>query len=112
MPARSERIHIVPAQSGAPAWTFGFPRWWDRGAFFAAFQARELDLGNPVDANLAWLLSAAEAVAWDEGRRRDFSRDPRSADPAVQEEMRRLAAALDRASWIVVESYEWESGLD
>ncbi|MCJ7485326.1 MAG: hypothetical protein MUQ25_04050 [Candidatus Aminicenantes bacterium] len=112
MPARSERITVVPEKSGQPIRIVKFPYWWERGAFFEKYRHREVDLGNPIDANYAWLLSAAEAVAWDERWKREFSTNPLSADPNVLEEMSRLTSALVQAGWVIVESYEWESGLD
>lgn len=112
MPARSERITVVPEKSGQSIRIMHFPLWWDRGAFFERYKEREVDLGNPIDANYAWLLSATEAAVWDERSKREFSRDPRAGDPNVIEEMRRWESALIQAAWIIVESYEWESGLD
>jgi hypothetical protein len=112
MPARREIIRILPEKMGRPGLVRDFPSWWDRGAFFESFKARELDLGNPVDWNLAWLLSGTEAVLWDERCRTSFPR-PRLGDPAgLEADMCALAEALREASWVVVESREWESGLE
>jgi hypothetical protein len=41
-----------------------------------------------------------------------FSSDPLSGNPNVEGEMRRLESALRSAFRVIVESYEWESGLD
>lgn len=112
MPARCETVCIIPEKPGRPCLVRGFPSWWDRGAFFENFRDRELDLGNPIDWNLAWLLSATEAQLWDEKCRKAF-RGPQPGDPAgLEDDMRALADALREASWVVVESREWESGLD
>jgi hypothetical protein len=112
MPARSERITIVPAKDGRPVRSLRFPSWWDRGAFSEKFKAREIDTGNPIDWNLAWLLSAPEAAAWNERCRGALPSAPIAASPAVQEEARQLEALLRDAAWVIVESVEWESGLD
>ena len=112
MPARSERITVVPDKNGEAVRIMRFPLWWDRGAFIEKFKDRELDTGNPIDWNLAWLLSAAEAAGWNGQCKAAFSKDPRNGEPAVQDEMRQLEALLAQARWVVVESYEWESGLD
>jgi hypothetical protein len=64
-----------------------FPFWWDRGAFIEKFSDRELDTGNPIDWNLAWLLSASEAAVWDDQCRAGYSMDPKDVDPQVLEEM-------------------------
>jgi hypothetical protein len=112
MPARFERITVVPDRDGQPVRILSFPRWWDRDAFFESFKGRELDLGNPVDWNLAWLLSATEAAIWDERCRKGFQ-GTRPVDPAgLEEDMRALTDTFRDASWVVVESREWESGLD
>jgi hypothetical protein len=89
-----------------------FPFWWDRGAFIEKFSDRELDTGNPIDWNLAWLLSASEAAVWDDQCRAGYSMDPKDVDPQVLEEMGQLAALLRQGGWVIVESHEWESGLD
>lgn len=112
MPARSERITIVPGTNGGAVRVLRFPSWWDRAAFFEEFKAREIDTGNPVDWNLAWLLSAAEAAAWNDKSRGAQSSGPLDGTLNVQDEGRRLEALLREADWVIVESYEWESGLD
>lgn len=112
MPARSERITVVPDRNGQPVQIMRFPLWWDRAAFIEKFSDRELDTGNPIDWNLAWLLSAAEAAVWDDLCQAEFAKDPRSGDPNVQAEMRQFGSLLRQAAWVVVESYEWESGRD
>jgi hypothetical protein len=112
MPARSERITVVPDRNGEPVRILRFPLWWDRGAFIEKFGDRELDTGNPIDWNLAWLLSASEAAAWDDRCQAGFLTDARGAGPTILEEMRQLAALLRQGGWVIVESHEWESGLD
>jgi hypothetical protein len=41
-----------------------------------------------------------------------FSTNPGGVDPLVLEEMGELAALLRQGGWVIVESHEWESGLD
>lgn len=112
MPARSERITIVPGKNGGAIRVLRFPSWWDRAAFFEAFKAREIDTGNPIDWNLAWLLSAAEAAAWNEQCPAALSSTQLAVSRDVQEEMGQLGTLLRDAAWVIIESYEWESGLD
>ncbi len=112
MPARSERLFIFPEKNGAPCWVRSFPLWWDRSAFINRYQHREIDFGNPIDANYGWLLNSAEVIAWNEQCTKDFSRDPRSSLREIIEDQQQLDSALRKARWVVVESYEWESGLD
>lgn len=112
MPARSERLTIVPGAAGGPVRVVRFPAWWDRAAFIEAFKDREIDTGNPVDWNLAWLLSAGEAVAWDARCREAFAAGRPADQEKLRDEMRDFEAAMRGAAWVIVESYEWESGLD
>jgi hypothetical protein len=112
MPARSERITIVSGKNGGAVRILRFPSWWDRAAFFEEFKAREIDTGNPIDWNLAWLLSAAEAAAWNDKSGAALAAGSLDGNPAVQDEMGRMEALLREAAWVIVESYEWESGLD
>ena len=112
MPARSERLFIFPLENGQPARIIRFPVWWDRGEFFKRYSHREIDLGNPIDANFAWLLTSAEAAAWNKQCTGQFSASLFSREKNIKEDMDQLEAVLRDASWVIVESYEWESGLD
>jgi hypothetical protein len=112
MPARSETIQIVPVKSGQPSCIMKFPYWWNRSAFFEKYRDRELDLGNPIDYNLAWLLSATEAKLWDEQCKKEFPDSEIDAHPDIFNDTGQLWDALRQASWVIVESREWESGLD
>ena len=112
MPARSERIYLFPDEDGQPGQVMEFPVWWDRREFFNKYRHREIDLGGPIYVDYALLLSPGEAMVWDGRCREQFSHDPRSREPWFVSEMRRVEAALKKARWVIVESYEWESGLD
>ena len=110
MPARAQRIYVFAADQ--PGQVLDFPLWWDRSGFFDKFRDRQIDLGHPLYVDYALLLAGWEAVAWDEQCREKFYTDPSSKRPHVVSAMQRLQSALKRARWVVVESYEWESGLD
>ena len=111
MPAYRERVYICPAEDGNPGWIAEFPLWWDRTAFFEKYGARQLDTGNPFYVDNALLLAGWEAIAWDWECREKFASDPRSREPYFINAMRQLESRLNDASWVIVESYEWESGL-
>ena len=118
MPARRERIHICPDRDGQPVRILDFPYWWDRGGFFDRFGGRMLDTGNPLYCDSALLLTAGEAAAWDRDCRAGFASDPAATSlgetgrAQVELQMQRIEAALATAAWVIVESCEWESGLD
>jgi hypothetical protein len=112
MPAYRERVYLCPDQNGQPGWVQDFPIWWDRAEFFTKFGARRIDTGNPFHDDYGMLLTAGEALAWDEHCREQYARDPHGDKSMISDEMRRWESLLSKAGWVVIESYEWESGLD
>jgi hypothetical protein len=112
MPAYRERIYICPSEDGKPGWILDFPIWWDRHEFFQKYGGRQIDTGNPFRVNYALLLTNWEANAWDGHCREKFAKDPRSQTPFFIEAMRLWEMRLSMASWVIVESYEWESGME
>jgi hypothetical protein len=112
MPARAERIYLFPAEEGQPGQVMRFPIWWERRGFFKKYRDREIDLGHPLYVDYAFLLTAWEALEWDKLCRKQFSSQPGSKMPKVVSDMQRIESALKKAKWVIVESYEWESGLD
>lgn len=112
MPARSERIYVFPGKSGQPGSIMRFPLWWDRNEFFTRYSHREIDLGNPIDANFVFVLTSAEAIAWNKECAEQFSLTSNNSKTSVVEDISQVESVLRNASWVIVESYEWESGLD
>jgi len=112
MPAYRERVYFCPNENGRPGWIADFPVWWDRGEFFKRFGERRINAGNPVYVDYGLLLTTGEVLAWDRQSREVFAQDPRSQVPAVDEAMQRWETMLKNASWVIVESYEWESGME
>jgi hypothetical protein len=95
-----------------------FPAWWNRIEFLEKYGSLEkhgsrwFDTGNPGYLDYALLMTKDEAVAWDKKCRKAFAKDPRSQDAKIIEAMQQLEARLDGSSWVIVESYEWETGLE
>ena len=112
MPAYRERIYICPGENGQPAWILDFPLWWDRRAFFKEYGDRRIDTGNPFYVDYGLLLTGSEAKAWDRRCREAPASDPAIRTPHLVEAMQRLEFLLGTASWVIVASSEWESGLD
>ena len=112
MPAYRERVYICPDQDGQPIWIGDFPLWWDRAAFFTKYAVRRIEIESLSYIDYAFLLSKWEAYAWDEQARKAFSQDPRSQNPYIMKLMDEWIKLFVTAKWIIVESYEWESGLD
>ena len=112
MPAYRQRITLCPEEDGYPVRVFDFPLWWDRSEFFKKFGSRQVDTGNPFYVDYGLLLASSEAHAWDRRCREVFAQSPHGDKPHNVAAMARLEAALKIAKWVIVESYEWESGLD
>lgn len=110
MPARTERLYIFPDRDGGPCRIIPFPSWWDRGAFMERYRGREIDFDNPIDANFAWLLAGAEAAAWNKNCIEQFSRANPGSESRISGDNSELESLLNNAGWVIVESYEWESG--
>ena len=111
MPARNARIRVY-MQDPAQDQVMDFPLWWDRRAFFAEYGYRKTDTGNPFYVDYAYDLTPQEALEWDDEARARFSADPNNLKPHIVSAMQELYAALKEAKRVVVEDYEWESGLD
>ena len=112
MPARTERIYLFPRKADRLGRVMEFPLWWDRRGFFDKYRDRGIDLGHPLYVDYAYLLTAGEALVWDKQCREQFSSDPSSERPHMVSAMQQLESALKEAKWVIVESSEWESGLD
>ena len=112
MPAYRERIYICSGENGQPAWILDFPLWWDRGAFFKKYGDRQIDTGNPFSVDYGLLLTVSEAIAWNKRSIEAFASHEASQKPHMVERMAHLESVLKKASWVIVESFEWESGLD
>jgi hypothetical protein len=112
MPARAERLYIIATEANQEDRMIDFPLWWDRRGFFQKYGDRQIDTGHPFYVDYALLLTAGEARAWDKRCRETFSADPASKRPHMVSAMERVESALRSARWVVVESYEWESGFD
>ena len=112
MPAYHETIYICPAENGQPARILDFPLWWDRSAFFREYGDRRIDTGNPFYVDYGLLLTSAEALAWDKRCREASTGYHSSREAHIIEAMSRLESLLRAASWVIVKSSEWESGLD
>jgi len=88
-----------------------FPFWWDSGQLFDKYKERRIDTGNPLYADFGLVLSSAEAIEWENYCREQFAPDPHAREPYIAESMERWQSLMGSASWVIVESYEWESGL-
>lgn len=112
MPAYRERITVCPGENGQPIQIMDFPLWWDRRAFFNQYRDRQIDTGNPFYVDYGLLLTSSEANAWDKRCREAFASNAHSQKAHLLEAMRQLESILKAARWVIVESSEWESGLD
>ena len=112
MPARNQRLYLYASKVDQPGQVIDFPLWWDRREFFNKYGDRQVDLGNPVYVDYALLLAPSEVLEFDKECIEKFHADPRTNSQLFISAMEQLQSALKKASWVIVESYEWESGLD
>jgi hypothetical protein len=110
MPARNQRILIYPDEEGKPGQVMSFPLWWDHRGFFEKYGDRQIDTGHPIYVDYGLLLTPGEALEWDKQCRERFSISPMNM--TIESDMQQMESALKNARWVIVESYEWESGLD
>jgi len=112
MPARAERLCFFTGEAGEKERVMDWPLWWDRRRFFEQYGDRKVDTGNPFYVDYTIQLTPEEVLAWDRECRAKFYADPDSIKPHIASAMQRLQAAAEKSRWVIVESYEWESGLD
>lgn len=106
MPARREKIYLCATEPGQTGFTMDFPVWWDRRLFFEKYGDREIDLGNPFSVDFAILLTKYEALALDK-----ISKEKGNYGPHLHPAMQKLESDLQQVRWVIIESYEWESGM-
>lgn len=104
-------MYICPLADGQPVWILEFPPWWDRSDFFKRFGSRQVESEGLVDVNFGLLLAVGEVLEWDKRCREMFNQEARSKHPFFVESMHRWESMLKACRWVIVESYEWESGL-
>ncbi|RME80108.1 MAG: hypothetical protein D6775_16975 [Caldilineae bacterium] len=116
------QVWLVPDEAGEAAAVVEGPLWWQitdevRRAFVERFADRFVDESNPLWSDYVHVLTGEEARAFDELAQRLTREYVERAGSArywyreVRPRMKRLAEVLERAVWVVVYTYEWESGL-
>ena len=110
MPSRNERIFIYSAIPGQEDISLDFPAWWDRNTFFFRYGNRKHDTGNPIYVNYTYKLSREEAIEFDAFSVRKTYPVYKKISPLVKINIENFRAHLLDAKWVIIESYEWESG--
>jgi len=111
MPARRHRLYLCPRVNGKPGWIMDFPIWWDLQEFFQKYRDRQIDTGNPFYVDYGLLLTLGEAMAWDRQCRETFTQSREDIPDKIVDAMHHFEKKLKTTSWVIVESYEWESGM-
>ena len=107
---RQQCVIIIASVLAALARVEQMPVWWDRRRFFERFGERRIDTGHPIYVDDGLLLTQGEGQAWDRACRERFVEDERRRRAAIRDAMRVWEQKLRGARWVIVESYEWESG--
>jgi hypothetical protein len=89
-----------------------FPVWWDSRRFLAKYKDRGIDTNDPAYVDYGILLTFGEAMVWDRECRERFTTGNGGRAVRFPRAMDELTEKLRSSKWIIVESYEWESGLD
>ena len=111
----STRIRGVPLKGDAPGWSVENVFWWDTWALLEKYPHRVLEGLAYTDYVL--VLTPVEAMEWQRRFREAFNQDPHRLPSAGSRESveacsRQLEATRHDICWVVVEMYEWESGMD
>lgn len=114
-------VWVVPKEAGDACAIFEGPWWWDQVTltpeYLDLYAARSIDTNNPFWMDSVRLFSGDEARAVDRVARERYRAYCREfygrglRRPEIQE-MARFRRALKQAVWVVIYTYEWESGLD
>ena len=112
MPARAERIHLYSAIPNIPNRIIDFPAWWDRRLFFDQFGERQHETANQFDVNYSYKLTAEEALHFDTVCQKLAYPNPGDIRPLVQNLINDFRSMVVDCKWVIIESYEWESGFD
>ena len=114
------QVWVVPKEEGSACAIFRGPGWWTPDTLspehLALYAERHIDTQNPLWMDSVRLFTAEEALAMDRVARerlRAYYRKVWKRGLRRQEiqEMARFRRALKQALWVVVYTYEWESGL-
>ena len=111
----STRIRGVALRGDEPGWSVENVFWWDTWALLEKYPHRILEGLAYTDYVL--VLTPVEAMEWQRHLREAFDRDPNRHSAAAQYESveafsRRLEATQYDIRWVIVEMYEWESGME
>jgi hypothetical protein len=112
--ALSIRIRGVPVRENVPCWSMDNVFWWDMRPLREQYPVREI-----VDATLyldyVVVLTPSEALDWNqrfgESYRQMHGSAGTNCSDAIDELTRKLESTRDALRWVIVEQYEWESGL-
>lgn len=112
--ALTVKIRGVPVRDDAPVWSVDNIFWWDMLALRKHYPGREI-LDSTMYLDYVVVLTPAEALEWN----RRFGDSYRLTHKPVEqtwpdapgELTRRLESTHEACRWIIVEQYEWESGL-
>lgn len=115
------RVWVVPREAGDACAIFQGPRWWDRDTLspehLNLYAERYIDTNNPFWLDSVRLFSGDEARAMDNVARERYRANcrefyGRGLRRSEIQQMARFRRTLEQAVWVVVFTYEWESGLD
>jgi len=114
---RRDRVWAVPESARKGCYITQGPYWWSLWELPTLYKERFIEEKNSFWLDYVALLTAKEALAWDEQAREQFrvwrqKVSGRGLTSYDRKEMAHFAQVLRKAEWVVLYDYEWESGLD
>jgi len=121
-----DRVWVVPESACQGCEIFPEPHWWHFARYDQAFNTwyrefrashedRFFEEGNISYVDYAALFTGREMLDLDERTREPYRAWKRSLGETLtaydRKEMARVARVLQKAVWVVIYDYEWESGL-
>jgi hypothetical protein len=116
------RIIGVPVSNDSPVWTVAHILWWR----IEDFIGKKGEINDPrfresVDRTLyldyVGIFNLEEFIQWNDGFKRDFLADEKRK--TIHEAQRQLMEQVDAyirkrldTKWVLVEQYEWETGMN
>ncbi len=112
--AFSTRIHLVPVKTAQLSQSVDSVFWWNVQELFEKYPYRQIESLAYLD--YVVVLTPTEAIEWQSHFRDKFIQNQMSnAIPNWQQRVDQLSQLLENqrhdVRWVIVELYEWESGL-
>jgi hypothetical protein len=112
--AFSVKIRGIPIKDDQPLWSVDNVIWWDIPLLMQNYPGREIEDQN-LYLDYVIVLTPDEAVLWNERFREDCQKkgllQHEDGIKQIKELGDKLETSKNTLRWILIERYEWESGM-